>query len=275
MSSFQIRPLPKYLPLNLNYPNLELITSSTSSPPSPPLYYCHNFLSSLECDALIQAGLEGGFHPSPVVGDEPEVEGDVSALRAKPKISNARTSTTIYLDREDVPSIIKKVTELTTVQPFQCELPQVAQYLPSQKYDAHFDAFDTSTANGQAFCQNGGQRICTVLIYLNDVGRGGRTSFPHAVWREDLTQPGSNMLDGGSFTRGSRGVSVTPRKGGAVIFFPSHNTSDANGNSLGLMLDPLALHRAEDAVDVKYVSQVWIRAGEYNGVPSRRLKTAI
>ncbi|GMH84049.1 hypothetical protein TrST_g11219 [Triparma strigata] len=267
--------LPKYLPINLNYPNLALITSIDPSLNSPPIYYVHDFLTINECDKLIQAGLEGGFHPSPVVGDSPLPDPTIPAtLRAKPKISSARTSTTIYLDRADVPTLVSKVTNLTGVGPSQCELPQVAQYLPDQKYDSHYDAFDTTTPNGVAFCQNGGQRICTVLVYLNDVEVGGRTSFPMAFWREDLRGE-DNMLNGGQGGGDGRGVSVRPRKGGAVVFFPSHNTYNAMGKELGLVLDPLALHRAEEAVDVKYVSQVWIRAGEYNGVPSRRLSTPI
>ena len=80
--------------------------------------------------------------------------------------------------------------------------------------------------------------MITVLVYLNDVEKGGETSFP------------------------ALNLNIRPRKGTAVVFFPS--TVDG-------LLDKMALHAALPAVDVKYVSQVWIRQSTYNGQPSKRL----
>jgi hypothetical protein len=48
----------------------------------------------------------------------------------------------------------------------------------------------------------------------------------------------------------------------ALVFFPA--TIDG-------FLDPLALHAALPAVDTKYVSQIWIRQGNYYGQSSKRL----
>lgn len=50
--------------------------------------------------------------------------------------------------------------------------------------------------------------------------------------------------------------------GMAVVFFPA---------TLDGALDPLLLHAAEPAVDVKWVSQIWIRQGTYNGTPTARI----
>ena len=75
-------------------------------------------------------------------------------------------------------------------------------------------------------------------MYLNDVEKGGETSFT------------------------AMNLNVRPRKGTALVFFPA--TVDG-------MLDKMALHAALPAVDVKYVSQVWIRQSTYNGQPSKRL----
>jgi hypothetical protein len=92
--------------------------------------------------------------------------------------------------------------------------------------------------DGRRFASNGGQRTVTVLIYLNDVAQGGATSFP------------------------SCHLQVQPRQGMALVFFPA--TIDG-------ALDRRALHAALPAIDTKYVSQIWIRQGNYYGQPSKRL----
>ena len=59
-----------------------------------------------------------------------------------------------------------------------CPAHVVGRYLPSQQYYQHFDAFNLDEEDGRRFAANGGQRTVTVLIYLNNVERGGETSFP-------------------------------------------------------------------------------------------------
>lgn len=157
------------------------------------------------------------------------------------EISHSRTSSTCYLAREDLPLLLNKVSKLTGKPVEHCELPQVGRYLPSQQYLQHFDAFDLSNEDGRRFASNGGQRTVTVLIYLNDVEKGGQTAFP------------------------SLKLEVQPKRGMALVFFPA--TVDG-------LLDKNALHAAKPAVDVKYVSQVWIRQGNYEGFPSKRMFTS-
>jgi len=118
----------------------------------------------------------------------------------------------------------------------------VGRYYPSQQYLQHFDAFDLSNEDGRRFASNGGQRTVTVLVYLNDVKRGGTTFFPNL------------------------NLDVRPQKGMALVFFPS--TVDG-------FLDKNALHAAKPAIDTKYVSQVWIRQGRYEGLPSKRMFSSV
>ena len=92
--------------------------------------------------------------------------------------------------------------------------------------------------DGRRFASNGGQRIVTVLVYLNDVARGGATSFPNLK------------------------LQIQPRQGMALVFFPA--TVDG-------VLDRQALHAALPALDTKYVSQIWIRQGMYFGQASKRV----
>ena len=106
------------------------------------------------------------------------------------------------------------------------EPPQIAKYVQSQFYAPHFDAFDDTTAPGRQCIATGGQRVATVLIYLNEVGRGGGTFFPTLKMR------------------------FLPKVGKALLFFPC---------TLDGKLDKLALHTGEEAVDEKWVSQIWVR----------------
>ena len=191
----------------------------------PPIFVVDDFLSHAECDFLIEAAADS-FMPAPVVG------------RGSGEVSPSRTSSTCYLAREDLPEYLRKISLLTGKPPEHCELPQVGRFRPGEQYLQHFDAFDLSDEDGRRFAANGGQRTVTVLVYLNDVAQGGATSFPHL------------------------NVEVQPRRGMAVIFFPS---------TLDGLLDRMALHSAMPAVDVKYVSQVWIRQSNYEGRPSKRL----
>lgn len=211
---------PVYNGVNPNYPGLRLLNST------PPIFCVDNFLTAPECDFLIHSAHDC-FGPAPVVG------------QGAGEVSPSRTSSTCYLAREDLPNLMRKVSLLTGKPPEHCELPQVGRYFPSQQYLQHYDAFDLDTEDGRRFASNGGQRTCTVLIYLNEVPRGGQTRFP------------ALELD------------VQPRRGMALVFFPA--TVDG-------MLDKMALHAAMPAIDTKYVSQVWIRQSAYNGQPSKRLQ---
>jgi len=122
------------------------------------------------------------------------------------------------------------------------ELPQVARYLDSQRYVEHYDGVDPNTDAGKAFCANGGQRIATVLMYLNDVEEGGGTFFRRINFE------------------------IKPRKGMAVVFFPGFMNGELDGD---------ALHAALPPVGVKWVSQVWIRQSfREDGQPSSPVPVA-
>lgn len=212
-------PPPVYNGVNPDYPGLRVLSSD------PPVFAVDDFLTPAECDFLIHAASDA-LQTAPVVG------------RGAGEVTQARTSSTCFLAREDLPEYIDKISALTGKPPAHCELPQVGRYLNSQQYQQHYDAFDLGTEDGRRVAEKGGQRTATVLVYLNDVERGGETRFP------------ALKLD------------VRPKRGKAIVFFPA--TVDG-------YLDQRLIHAALPAVDVKYVSQVWIRQGEHGGMPSKRL----
>lgn len=214
---------PIFNGVNQNYPGLQVINQN------PPVFLVQNFLTKAECDFLICVA-QDCFTSSNVVGEGSGV------------VSPSRTSSTCYLAREDLPEYLKKVSLLTGKPVEHCELPQVGRYYNTQQYLQHFDAFDLSNEHGRRFADNGGQRTVTVLVYLNDVERGGSTFFP------------------------ALNLDVQPKKGTALIFFPA--TVDG-------YLDQRALHCAKPAIDTKYVSQVWIRQSNYSGIPSKRMFSSV
>ena len=55
---------------------------------------------------------------------------------------------------------------------------QVVHYAADQEYGPHFDAWDADTERGKRCLANGGQRLVTCLLYLNDPEAGGGTCFP-------------------------------------------------------------------------------------------------
>ena len=92
-------------------------------------------------------------------------------------IDPVRTSSGMFLRRQhdDVVSAIEdRIAEWTLLPVEYGEGLQVLRYENNQHYDAHWDYFFHD--EGKA---NGGNRICTVLMYLEDTEEGGETTFPN------------------------------------------------------------------------------------------------
>jgi len=228
-------PVPVFNGVDPLYPGLQQIYND------PPIYRVENFLTPEECDHLVHVASDS-FTPAPVVGVGSGV------------VSETRTSSTCYLAKEDLPGLVRKISRLTRKPICHMELPQVGRYLNTQQYLPHFDAFNMDEADGARFAANGGQRTVTVLVYLNDVANGGHTAFPklpsnHRYQHQQLPEH----------------FKVKPVKGMALVFFPA--TVDGH-------LDPRTLHAALPAIDTKFVSQIWIRQGNYYGQAGKRLPSS-
>jgi prolyl 4-hydroxylase len=209
---------PVYHSLNQEYPGIERIHDG------PPIYLVHEFLSDHEANFLIDVG-QSCLSRSLTAGDVEDPR---------------RTSTNCYFEQDDLPGLMQKVMSLTNKPLEHCEYPQVAKYEAGQHYDQHFDAFRSQLGpTHQKELTFGGNRLVTVLIYLNNVGEGGATHFPY--------------MD----------LGIPPRKGTALVFFPS--TADGE-------IDMQALHAALPAIDTKYVSQVWVRERSFTGNPRKTPK---
>lgn len=64
----------------------------------------------------------------------------------------------------------------------QQEPTNILHYTVGQQYRPHFDYLDPGEAHFARELQQVGQRVATVLIYLNDDYEGGETAFPRLDW---------------------------------------------------------------------------------------------
>uniref|UniRef100_A0A6C0D743 Fe2OG dioxygenase domain-containing protein n=1 Tax=viral metagenome TaxID=1070528 RepID=A0A6C0D743_9ZZZZ len=197
-----------YLELN-NFPKKKLIHQN------PDIYYIENFLSHNECEEIIKMS-EKNVTVSRVV-DKTTGQGVVHP---------SRTSESCY-HGYSVKWLVSRVYRLTGVPRENQEPTQVARYHTGQFYKSHQDALDKEDAET-------GQRIATVLIYLNNVNSGGGTFF--------------NNLN----------LRVKPKEGDAIVFLPA---------KIDGTIDTRLLHTAEDASDTKWVSQIWVRNKKYAKIP--------
>jgi prolyl 4-hydroxylase len=174
-----------------------------------PIYKIEHFLTDEECDMLIE------------LGRDKVVE---STFLGQKNSQHIRDSSSYYA--YNAGWLSEKVYELTGKTVREQEAPQICRYRKGEQYTAHYDYFHVGTESGDGAIRNGGQRVGTVLIYLNTCEEGGHTFFPKL------------------------NLSLKPTKGTAIVFFPCK----FNGE-----IDTETLHAALPAVDEKWVSQVWIR----------------
>lgn len=57
---------------------------------------------------------------------------------------------------------------------------QVLRYGPGAEYRPHYDYFDPARPGTAGILARGGQRVASVVMYLNTPARGGATTFPEA-----------------------------------------------------------------------------------------------
>ena len=133
----------------------------------------YDILTPKECKILIEIAKNKGLQPSQVL-----VHGKTEATEVD--IIN-RTSEQVWLSDQhhEITKKIAKITEKITGRPIvnQEEL-QVAHYKPNGKFQAHYDA---CIYEDKEYCDkmnhNAGQRLATLLIYLNEDFENGETEF--------------------------------------------------------------------------------------------------
>ena len=135
----------------------------------PRVYTIDNFASPAECNHMIACAAGEGLNRAFVAGAKKGV------------VSKGRTNDMCWLDHDADPAclrIAKRVSALVGLPLAHSERFQMIHYSQGAEYKPHFDAFDPKTPNGKRTWRSGGQRLITVLGYLNTPAKGGATVFP-------------------------------------------------------------------------------------------------
>lgn len=180
-------------------------------------------LSPAECAELIELS-RGKLQRSEVVNRE---TGDF-------EINQVRTSEGTHFARGETDTIARieqRIADLTGVPIENGEPLQILHYNVGGEYLPHHDYFEPEDPGSKAHVAEGGQRIATLVIYLNTVPAGGETNFPN--------------LD----------LSVRARQGCGVYFEYTDRESE---------LDERCLHAGVPVVQgEKWIATKWLRQSAY------------
>jgi prolyl 4-hydroxylase len=187
----------------------------------PRVVVLADFLSAAECDALIASA-------SPRLARSQTVD----TATGGSEVNAARTSDGMFFQRGETPLIARiehRIAALLRWPVDHGEGLQILRYRPGAEYKPHHDYFDPAHAGTPKILQRGGQRVGTLVMYLNTPERGGATSFPDV------------------------GLEVAAQRGGAVFFSydrPHPSTRTLHGGS------PVVAGE-------KWVATKWLREGVF------------
>lgn len=188
----------------------------------PDLAVLGNLLSDAECSALIKAARPSLARSLTVAV---KTGGEV--------LSHDRTSSGMFFTRGEnalVERIEARIARLLNWPVENGEGLQVLRYLPGAEYKPHHDYFDPAEPGTPTILQRGGQRVATLVMYLQAPAQGGATVFP------DL------------------GLEVLPQRGHAVFFSYDHPD-----------VSTLSLHGGAPVLaGEKWVATKWLRERQFN-----------
>jgi prolyl 4-hydroxylase len=162
---------------------------------SPRIIEIPNFLSQQECDHFIGLGQSAGMKPALLVGSKSgiDIQDD----------SRTNTSTWLRHSTTDVTAnIVQRIADIVKLPVINAEQIQMIYYKPSEYYRAHYDGWkmpanpeerneEERIIKSRYMDLQGGQRLVTCLVYLNEVEKGGATRFPNLEWE---VQPAPGKL---------------------------------------------------------------------------------
>ena len=149
------------------------------------------------------------------------------------EVNAARTSEGMFFTRGENALVARIEARLAALLNWPLENGeglQVLRYAPGAEYKPHFDYFDPAQPGTAAVLRRGGQRVGTVVMYLNTPEQGGATVFPDA------------------------GLTVHPIEGHAVFFSYSQPAAATK-----------TLHGGAPVIQgEKWVATKWMRQGRFD-----------
>ncbi|MFZ5546321.1 MAG: 2OG-Fe(II) oxygenase [Pseudomonadota bacterium] len=127
-------------------------------------------LSEQECDELIELS-----RPRLVRSET------VDNATGGSEVNAARTSQGMFFQRGENPlcqRIEQRIATLVNWPVENGEGIQILRYSPGAEYKPHHDYFDPAQPGSGTILKRGGQRVGTVVMYLNAPAKGGGTVFP-------------------------------------------------------------------------------------------------
>ena len=212
--------------MNKEFPK-KIADNVTMYSADPIMYEVKDFLSSKECNAFIEAG-KSKLSPSKVI----------TTLKGKSTFHPSRVSQNCFLAHETnelINEVSKRISILVQMSIRNAEAYQLVYYEVGGEYKPHFDGFNYEKEKD--WFENGGQRLITVIAYLNDVEEGGGTSFPEI------------------------GFDISPKKGNVVVF---HNSVPSK-NLPHPVIHPKSLHGGMPVTrGEKWMVNLWFRENPVN-----------
>jgi prolyl 4-hydroxylase len=148
------------------------------------------------------------------------------------EVNAARTSDGMFFERGEhalIQRIEARIGELLRWPVDHGEGLQILRYRPGAEYRPHHDYFDPVHSGTARILERGGQRVGTLVMYLNTPERGGATTFPEV------------------------GLEVAPIRGNAVFF--SYTRAHVSTKTLHGGAPVLA--------GEKWVATKWLRQGVF------------
>jgi prolyl 4-hydroxylase len=187
----------------------------------PYIYTIDNFLTLKECKFIIKVSKD-----NLKLAGVSKISGEKGLEIGKYK---GRTNTSHWMAHDAYPEtlkIAKKIAKHIGCNYKHFENFQVIHYNENEEYKYHYDAYDMNeTEKYKKFCggPNGrGNRLRTVLVYLNDVIEGGGTGFDSLNEYDEtvIVEPKmgkmvvfNNVNDDGSLNKKSRHAGLPVIKG--------------------------------------------------------------
>lgn len=180
-----------------------------------------NLLSGDECEGLIAAARERLARSLTV---ETQTGGEA--------VNADRTSDGMFFERGENAIVTRLETRIATLLRWPVEYGeglQVLRYAPGAQYRPHYDYFDPKEPGTPTILRRGGQRLASLVMYLQEPAQGGATTFPEV------------------------GLEVAPVRGSAVFF--SYDRPDPATRTL---------HGGAPVVaGEKWVATKWLREREF------------